>query len=97
MVITAVATSSGSRFLFVLGAVQKSCLFSVFAHLGCDGWGKKKKKVFRLKGKIGNQKTLFDLKGKKVLLFSKMRGLWRSSKCYSTNTTGQIICTNNMP
>lgn len=73
MVITEVATSPGSRFLFVvLGAVQKSYLFSVFAHLGCDGW--KKKEVFRLKGKIGSQKTFFDLKGNKVLLVSKTGG-----------------------
>lgn len=38
MAITEVATSPGSCFMFViLGAVQKSHLFSVFAHLGCDG------------------------------------------------------------
>lgn len=41
MVITEVAASPGSRFLFVvLGPLQKSHLFSVFAHLGCDGWEK---------------------------------------------------------
>ena len=41
MVITEVATSPRSCVLFVvLGAVQKSHLFSVFAHLGCDGWEK---------------------------------------------------------
>lgn len=39
------------------------------------------KKVFRLKGNIVSQKTFIDLKRSKVLLFSKMRGLWRSSKC----------------
>lgn len=48
MVITEVATSPGSHFLFVvLGAMQKSHLFSVFVHLGCDGW----KNVFQIKRK----------------------------------------------
>lgn len=46
MVITEVATSPGSSFVFVvLVEVQKSHLFSVIAHLGCDGW----KKSFQIK------------------------------------------------
>lgn len=51
------------------------------------------KKVFRLKGKIASQKTVIDLKGKKVLFFSKMGvGVCcRFSMCYSVNTNEQII------
>lgn len=42
MVITEVPTSPGSVFLFVvLRGVQKSHLFSVFAHLGYESWGEK--------------------------------------------------------